>query len=156
MRPSMGFVQGEKPALSEKGIRPASVIIGTATRTRTPILLAPDHPEPPADGSVNGSEGRVAAMLEVSELASEDRGEIVDDPLQVVAARALSLLTDLVLQNHQTPLAPGAVSRPEAVSQKLEALTPLQAVAHVGLVRVKRQPIGLRPDLNLGKRLTSR
>jgi len=91
-------------------------------------------------------------MLEVTEPSPEDWIEILEDLFQTLATGAPRLLTDLLFLRRQTLLAHDPFPCLEAIAQKLKALSLLQAVAHLGLVRVKHQPVGLGPCLDLGQR----
>ena len=71
-------MQGEKPVLSEEGIRPAMVITTRSTEARTFFPLAQDRSQSPPNKTVNVSESRSMGLLEISEPALEDGIEFAD------------------------------------------------------------------------------
>ncbi len=76
-------------------------------------------------------------MLEVAEPAAQRPIEIGDDAGEAVAARALRLLADRILEAGQALLADEASSGLEPVAKEVEAFPGLPAVADIGLVRVQ-------------------
>src|SRR5258706_482042 len=86
-----------------------------------------------------------------SEPALQRRIEILDDAREAVAARALRLLPHPVLEPVETLLAHPPLAGFEPISEELEALAGLAAIAHMRLVRVEGQSIGLDPVLHLRK-----
>ena len=93
-RQNPGFVQGEKPVLSEEGTGPAKVITCRASKARTFLPLAQDRSQSPPNETINVSKCCSMGMLEVPEPALEDRIELTDDGLQVTATGAAGLSAD--------------------------------------------------------------
>ena len=95
-RRNIGFLQGEKPVLSEEGIRPAPMIALCPTKSRTFLPLTQDRSQPAPHEAVNVTERGPMGVLEVSKPAPEDRIELGDDTSQTTATRTARQLPDLV------------------------------------------------------------
>jgi hypothetical protein len=78
-RRNIGFLQGEKPVLSEEGIRPAPMIAFRPTKAWTFFPLTQERSQSTPHESVNITERGPMGMLEVSKPAPEDRIELGDD-----------------------------------------------------------------------------
>jgi hypothetical protein len=90
-----------------------------------------------ADEPIKVHEGEHVGVLEVLEPASQRPIEIGDDALQTVAARPSRLGSDLVLEAIQALLAYSPPPGFEPVTEELEPLARLPAVADMGLGRAQ-------------------
>ena len=98
----MGFAHGDKPAFSEKGIRPQPVIFISSAGVRPLLLFAQYGSQTTAYEAVEGVEGITMSMLEVSKPASDRRIQIEYDFLDAVTARSTRLHTDIILKPLET------------------------------------------------------
>ena len=141
----MGFIQGEKPKVSEVGIGPPPVVRVATPKSRAFGLLAQDSPKPSTDESIYRLERVSVGVFEIREPASEHRIEVFDDVLQAISPSPPGPLPNTILEAGQTLLPDPAPSALEPVTQELESLAFLHAVSQVGLVRVQGQPVGFDP-----------
>jgi hypothetical protein len=81
-------LQGEQPAIREEGIGPALMVAVAASDARALVLLAQDGAQAAADNAVEDAEQSWCGVLEIAKPAPQQRVEVVDDPLQTVAAAA--------------------------------------------------------------------
>jgi hypothetical protein len=91
----MGFMQGEKPVLSEEGVGPTQMIARRSTKARTLLPLAQDRSEPPTDKAIDVPKRAAVSLLEVTKPAPQEGIELGDDCRQTTAASATRLFSDL-------------------------------------------------------------
>ena len=133
---NMGFVQGEKPMLSEEGIRPAPVITRSPPKTGTFLPLTQDCPQAPPHETVNITERGSMGVFEVSKPAPENGRELCDDALQITASRSTCQLSDLIPKRLSAFRAHPTTTGFESVTQKIEPLSFHRAITDSGLLRM--------------------
>ena len=144
-------MQGEKPVLSEVGVRPAMVITTRSTEARTFHPLAQDRSQSPPNKTVNVSESRSMGLLEISEPALEDGIEFADDGLQAIATGPTGLFADFVPQCHTAFRSYPTSTGLKSITQKVKPLSFVHAVAHAGFLRIETQSMLFYPSLDRSK-----
>src|SRR5882724_1595321 len=91
-------------------------------------------------------------MLEVAEPSPKHRVEVLDDPVEAVAAAPDRPGPHLVLERLQALLAHQPATSFEPVAQELEPVPRLAAVADPCLVWMEGQAIGRHPRRDLAER----
>ncbi len=129
-------MQGEKPVLSEEGVRPAMVITARPTEARTFRPLAQDRSQAPPNKTVNVSESRSMGLLEITEPALEDGIEFADDGLQAIATGTTGLFADFVPQCHTAFRAYPTSTGLKSITEKVKPLSVIHALARAGFLRM--------------------
>src|SRR6266404_8704912 len=112
--------------LREESVGPALMVVEVSSEARALFLLAQDRAQPSSDEAIQGAELGWHDILEVAKPPSEHGIEVGDDPPQ---AHAPALLA------HEA----GAGLEP--VTQEVEPLARVSAVADPRLVRVQREAV---------------
>jgi hypothetical protein len=84
----MGRAKGEQSASREESIGPALMVAMAASGAGALVLLAQDGAQAAADKAIEDAEQGWRSVLEIAKPAPQQRVEVIDDPLQAVAAAA--------------------------------------------------------------------
>ncbi len=112
--------------------------------SRPLFLMSQYRPHPPSGKAVNPGKCAFVCMLEIPKPAPERWSEILNHPGKTDTLPPSGFPNDLLFQRPKTLLPNIALSSLKPVSKEFKPLSLFKAVAHVGLVRVQRQPITVK------------
>ena len=146
----MGCGQVKEPLRCKECVRPTLMVAPTSAPAAMVAFAqnaAQTHPEP----SVERNKGTTRAMLKVDQPAPQRPIDVLDDDRHRFPLVASGFGPQRVLEFLHTLRTRPMIAPLEVIAEKVNAAA-LRGIDHPGLVRVEREPRGLRPRRDQGER----
>src|SRR5262245_35586423 len=147
----MGLGHGEKSQVGKESFWPPFMIVQTATHPRMFFLLASDRSQPSSHKAIDSAKGHRMRVLKVAEPALKYRVQFLNDRAQTVSPCPSGLGPNTIAQRFDALWPHPPLPCLEPISEELDPLARLPAVAHVAFLQILLQLIATTSRLLSGQ-----